>query len=144
MFTSSLVDIPRPFIDSIDTLIEALGIASLSMMRPRVNGTIAVVTDTRRRGIGMLHLPELNTQSAHDIVSRCSRIENVHSVILVSVRTVSLVQPHDADLLLHLSTLLSHAGIHLHDWVITGHGGLYCPRSLLGLVDPWLASPLFL
>ena len=34
MFNASLVDIPRPYIDSIDTLVEALGIACLALEHP--------------------------------------------------------------------------------------------------------------
>lgn len=144
MFHSSLVDVPRPFIDSISTLVEALGIASLTIPRPRTTGTIAVVTDAQLRGIAMLHLPELAMHSVHEVVARCSHIAGAHAVVLVSVRTSSPVQPRDTELLQHLTQVLSHAGIALRDWVVVGKGGLYCPRSLLGLADPWPAASLHL
>jgi len=144
MFHSSLVDVPRPFIDSISTLVEALGIASLTIARPRTSGTIAVVTDAQHRGIAMLHLPELTTNSVHEVVARCSHIAGAHAVVLVSVRTTSPVQPSDIELLQHLIQVLHHAGIALRDWVVAGAGGLYCPRSLVGLADPWPATSLHL
>lgn len=144
MFQSSLVDVPRPFIDSISTLVEALGIASLTIPRPRTSGTIAVATDAHLRGIAMLHLPELAMHSVHEVVARCSHIAGVHAVVVVSVRTSSPVQPFDTELLQYLTQVLSHAGIALRDWVVVGQGGLYCPRSLLGLADPWPATSLHL
>jgi hypothetical protein len=144
MFHSSLVDVPRPFIDSISTLVEALGIASLTIPRPRTAGTIAVVTDAQLRGIAMLHLSELTMHSVHEVVARCSHVAGACAVVLVSVRTSTPVQPLDTELLQHLTQVLSHAGIALRDWVIVGEGGLYCPRSLLGLADPWPATSLHL
>jgi hypothetical protein len=144
MFHSSLVDVPRPFIDSISTLVEALGIASLTIPRPRTPGTIAVVTDTQHRGIGMLHLSELSMHSVHEVVARCSHVAGAQAVVLVSVRTSTPVQPLDSELLQRLTQVLSHAGIALRDWVVVGEGGLYCPRSLLGLADPWPATSLHL
>lgn len=144
MFHSSLVDVPRPFIDSISTLVEALGIASLTIPRPRTPGTIAVVTDAQHRGIGMLHLSELSMQSVHEVVARCSHVAGAQAVVLVSVRTSTPMQPLDSELLQRLTQALSNAGIALRDWVVVGEGGLYCPRSLVGMADPWPATSLHL
>ena len=40
-------------------------------------------------------------------------------------------------MLQHCAMVTNNAGLHLLDWVIIGRGGLYCPRSIAGMPDPW-------
>ena len=140
MLNASLLDVPRPFLDPIESLVEAVGISSLVMERPIRNRTYALVLDEQRRGLGILHASEINLVSAHYLIGRFSDIPNAHSVVLVSTRTHSCIQPGDTELLSLLRATFRHAGIVLHDWVVAGRGGLYCPRSLTDAPDPWRSS----
>ncbi len=137
MLNASLIDVPRPFIDPINTLVEALGVATMAMQRPRINSTIAILLDEKRRGLAMFRTPPLSTQSIHTVVAHCSEMPSTSSVVLISSRCEIPVVPADIALL-HLCTgTLAAAGIQLFDWAVVGAGGLYCPRTLAGVCDPW-------
>ena len=137
MLNASLLDIPRPFIDPIDTLVEALGIACLTIPRPSVPHTVVLIADAQRRCVAMLHSSPIDESSIHTIVGYCAHIPDAHHVILVSVRTTSPISSADPELLQNCMRVTESAGLHLFDWVVVGVGGLYCPRSLTDLSDPW-------
>lgn len=140
-FDASLLDVPRPFIDPIHSLLEAVGISSLVVQRPMQDRTYALVLDSQRRGLGILQASALNLVSAHYLIGRLSDIPDAHAVVLVSTRTHTCMQPGDQELLELLHTTFNHAGIAIHDWVVMGRGGHYCPRSLTDAPDPWVGSP---
>lgn len=137
MLNASLLDIPRPFIDPIDSLVEALGVASLSIPRPLVPRTVVLVADAQRRCVAISHFPTLSESSVHSIVGSCSHLPDAHHIILISTRTTSPICVTDSHLLQHCNSVFAHAGLHLLDWVVVGTGGLYCPRSLTDSSDPW-------
>jgi hypothetical protein len=137
MLNASLIDIPRPFIDPINTIVEALGVASMTLQRPRVNSTVALLLDTRRRGLAMFRVPPLSSQSIHAVVAHCSEMPSTASVVLVSSRVGSPVIPADIALLHICTGTLAAAGFCLFDWAVIGRGGVYCPRTLAGVPDPW-------
>lgn len=140
-FDASLLDVPRPFIDPIHSLLEAVGISSLVVQRPLQDRTYALVLDEQRRGLGILQANALSVVSAHFLIGRLSDIPRAHAVVLVSTRTQPCMQPGDQDLLALLNSTFNHAGITIHDWVVMGRGGYYCPRSLTETPDPWAVSP---
>lgn len=144
MLNASLVDIPRPYIDSISTLIEALGVACLGLERPLATHTLALITDQLHRGLGLIRDNPLDHQSIHSVVGQCSQFPDAHSIVLVSVRTQSPIHPGDSELLQHFASVATNAGLHLLDWVVIGRGGLYCPRSIAGISDPWATASAFL
>jgi len=144
MLNASLVDIPRPFIDSISSLVESLGVACLALEHPLRANTYALITDQQQRGLGLIRDRPINETTIHNIVGQCSRIPNAHSIVLMSVRTVSPIQYGDVDMLHHCAMVTNNAGLQLFDWVIIGRGGLYCPRSIAGLPDPWSTASAFL
>ncbi len=138
---SSLLDVPRPFIDPIHSLLEAVGVASLVVQRPLRDRTYALVLDIQQRGLGLLQANTISLVSAHYLIGRLSHIPDAHSVVLISTRASSCMQAGDQDLLPLLATTFHHAGITLLDWVVMGRGGHYCPRSLTNVPDPWAPSP---
>jgi hypothetical protein len=144
MLNASLLDVPRPFLDPIHSLVEAVGISSLVMERPIRNRTYALVLDTQHRGLGILHASDINLMTAHYLIGRMSDIPDAHAAVLISTRVLSCIQPGDIELLSLLNTTFSHAGFVLHDWVVAGRGGLYCPRSLTDSPDPWGSSAVCL
>jgi hypothetical protein len=79
----------------------------------------------------------LCTQSLHRIVHECSQVPSVDGIVLTSVRTTQPMSYCDIDTLSNSVNTLSAAGIQLVDWAIIGAGGLYCPRTLTNLPDPW-------
>ncbi len=140
MLNASLIDIPQPFIDPIDALVEVLGIACLSIPRPLTAHTIAIVTDAQRRCIAMMRFPTLTESSIHVIVGHSSLLPDAHSIVLVSVRTTAPISTTDPDLLQRCTNIVNNAGLQLLDWAVIGVGGLYCPRSLTESADPWSSS----
>lgn len=140
MLNASLLDIPQPFVDPIGTLVEALGIACLSIPRPQIPHTIAIVTDSQRRSIAMMRFSTLTESSIHAIVGRSSLLPDAHSLVLVSVRTCTPICSSDPELLLQCTVIVENAGLHLLDWAVIGAGGVYCPRSLTESADPWSSS----
>lgn len=141
MFSSSLVDVPRPFIDPVRSLVEALSIASMVFQRPRICSTVVLALDAQRRGIHLNRFAQLSPTACHDIVADVSYLDSVHSIVVFSSRTTRPLRRGDLELFDVGNTIFSHAGLHWLDWVIVGSGGLYCPRTLLDHPDPWAASP---
>ena len=140
MLKASLLDIPRPFIDPIDTLVEALGVACLSLPRPLAPHTVVLVADAHRRCVAMLHCPPLDETSIHTIVGHCAHVPDACNVVFVSVRVTPPICSSDPELLQHCMRVTASAGLQLFDWVVVGVGGLYCPRSLTDSSDPWTTS----
>jgi hypothetical protein len=144
MFASTLLDVPRPYIDPIYSLVESLGIACLALRRPAVDSTITLVLDSERRGIHLFPSTPLTQSTIHHIIGHVSSLPNAHGVVIISTRTTTPIQPHDSTLLIHTTVACRSAGFELIDWVVVGSGGLYCPRSLTDAPDPWSASATFL
>lgn len=144
MFASTLLDVPRPYIDPIYSLVEALGVACLALRRPVVDSTITLVLDSQRRGIHLFPSTPLTQSTMHHIIGHVSSVPNAHGVVVISTRTTTPISPQDTTLLLHTTRACQSAGFELIDWVVLGSGGLYCPRSLTDAPDPWLASATFL
>lgn len=140
MLNASLLDIPQPFIDPIGSLVEALGIACLSIPRPQTAHTIAIVTDAQRRCIALMRFPTLTESSIHTIVGRTSLLPDARSLVLISVRSCTPICSTDPELLHRCTLITENAGLHLLDWAVIGIGGVYCPRSLTESTDPWSSS----
>jgi hypothetical protein len=137
LLNASLIDVPRPFIDPINTFVEALGITSMALQRPRIDSTIALLLDKHRRGLAMFRIPPLSSRTIHSVVAHCSEMPSTASVVLVSSRRNTPVVPADIPLLHICTSTLAAAGIRLFDWAVIGTGGLHCPRTLAGVPDPW-------
>ena len=137
MFTSSLLDIPRPFIDPITSLVQAVGLFSLAVHRPRCNESLVLCLDSQLRGVHMFEAPELSAATIHHIVCHASTITATSSLVVCSIRMATPIHPDDSRLWSHCKTVLHHAGLLLHDWIVIGHGGLYCPRTLSDEDNPW-------
>lgn len=140
MFSSSLVDVPRPFIDPIRSLIEALGVANLVLQRPRTSSTVVLALDTQQRGLHLNRFNPLSPRVFHDIVADTSHVDGVHSIIVFSSRMTTPIEIGDLELFDIGNTVFAGAGLLWHDWVVIGVGGLYCPRTLLNQPDPWARS----
>lgn len=137
VFTSSVLDVPRPLVDPITSLVEALSVISLAMQRPRTSSTVVLALDKHRCGLHLFRMNSITPTSFHHIVRECSTIPFVDGVVVVSHRRTRPFSESDESLLFVGTRTLRAAGIHLIDWVVVGAGGMYCPRSLCGVPDPW-------
>lgn len=137
MLTASVIDVPRPLIDPITSLVEALSVVSLALTRPRRNSTFVLVLDDKHRGIHLFRTTPLNKCSIHRIIYECSHVPSVKGAFITSARITQPVSPYDSDIFINSAHTLASAGIQLIDWAVIGAGGLYCPRTLLNLPDPW-------
>lgn len=137
MLNATLIDVPRPFLDPIDSLVEALGVVALAIPRPLRTGTFLLAMDSRRCGLGLIRTDEAAPSVVHNLVGHVCRIPGASRVVIVSLRDRDLIRACDADDLSRQTKVMNDAGLVLHDWVVVGRGGLYCPRSLAGVIDPW-------
>ena len=129
LWNSSLLDVPRPYIDVVASVTEALGIASLVFERPRRESTTVLVLDVMRRGIHLNRFPPLSSRTLHEIIAECSELDNPHGVVIMSSRTASHTPLADSALLHLAHSMLHNAGLQLLDWIVTGPGEIYCPRA---------------
>lgn len=136
-FSSSILDVPRPLIDPITSLLDALSVISLSLRRPRRIDTIVLALDAQRRGLYLFRTHALNAETLHHVIGKCSDVSGIHGVVIASIRACSPLTTTDQQLLTTAQHTLSGAGIELIDWVVIGAGGLYCPRTLSDTPDPW-------
>lgn len=141
MLNASLIDVPRPFLDPIDSLVEALGVLALAIPRPLCEGTLLLAMDGQRRGLGMCRSAMSTSSGLHHMIGLMCRIPEAASVVMVSLRPRDLIRQRDVDDLISHSTVMDNAGLSLRDWVVAGRGGLYCPRSLAGIANPWPSTP---
>lgn len=137
MLSASILDVPRPLVDPITSLVEALSVISLALRRPRSNDTVVLALDNKWRGIHLFRTSPLTQHSLHHIVRECSDVPSVSGVVIASHTTSRLLAPSDITLLRSSQTTLAAAGLNLIDWVVIGPGGLYCPRVLTHSRHPW-------
>ena len=135
--SSSILDVPRPLIDPIRSLLDALSIISLGLRRPRQNDTMILALDAQRRGLHLFRSHEMSAEALHHIIGQCSVVSGIHGIVVASIRTALPLLASDQQLMFTAQHTLSAAGIELIDWVVIGVGGLYCPRTVSGLPDPW-------
>lgn len=142
MSITSHTTIPRPCVDPITSLYEALSVASLAIARPLSASTIVLALDDEHRGVGFFVFHPLSPDIAQRIAKHIRLYPEVNSVVLVSTRCRAPAQKSDQLMHQYMSSLFRSAGFSLHDWAVVGRGGLYCPRSLLNISDPWPSSAI--
>lgn len=140
-FESSLLDVPRAHRDPICSLIEALSVVSLATERPIRHSTTALLLDAQQCGIGLIRTRLPHRDATHFIISEASRMNSVRAVFVVTTRPQQTVQFTDGDDYLSMLQLFTHAGIALTEWVVLGHGGLYCPRAMTDIPSQWTKQP---
>ena len=140
MFSSTVIDIPRPFVDPVESVVQALTIASLVTRRPRRGSTLALILDSRRRGLGVVAAPRVDRTTIHSLVGACCDIPRADSIVVVSVRRGIPVRATDVELHARMSFALAAAGFTLLDWIVACRGSAYCPRIVVGAPDPWTGS----
>lgn len=148
-FNSTLVDVPRPHLDPVCTLQEALAIVSLAARHPLATDTVLLQLDDKKRGVALSRItcttPQPGHHGSHDtsramvrnVVEECTASQQTVHAFVVTFRSASPVGAGDVAVLHHLDSSLRSAGFHLLDWVVVGRGGFWCPRVLTDAPDPW-------
>lgn len=80
-----------------------------------------------------------------DLLARAGASQGVPSLVLASVRPggaqghtfLGDLLPGDVDRWLELNSICDGHGVRLLDWYVIGHGGIQCPRDLLGEPPRW-------
>lgn len=149
----TLVDVPRPFLDTITSTSQALSVFSLSVNRPFRPQCMVLLVDANRRGVG-LH-GATGVAALHDDPTRWGRMIGHHvagvasdnplaaGCYVMTVEPDGVPTPDDAERWFAMADVCDRAGIVLIDWCVrgfatagarfAGQGAVWCPKHVAGL-----------
>lgn len=148
----TLVDVPRPFLDTISSTSQALSVFSLTMSRPARAETLVLLLDSSRRGVALLsdtnrhgggatpsHVGEL---LGHHVVGMASAHPAAVACFVLTVEPNAAPTPDDAEAWFAFADICDRAGIVLLDWCVRGfstrpgelrgQGSVWCPKHVAG------------
>lgn len=148
----TLVDVPRPFLDTISTTSQALSVFSLTMSRPARAETLVLLLDSSRRGVALLsdesrhrcglsptHTGEL---LGHHVVGMASGHPAAMACFVLTVEPDAAPTLDDAEKWFAVADICDRAGIVLLDWCVRGfathpgelrgRGSVWCPKHVAG------------
>jgi len=149
----TLVDVPRPFLDTIGSTAQALSVFSLTVQRPFRPQHLVLLVDATRRGVG-LHSSEgfiglrddpttAGRAIGHHVVSVASANPLAAGCFVMTVEPNAMPSPDDAERWFAMADVCDRAGIVLVDWCVrgfatadalfAGQGAVWCPRHVAGL-----------
>ena len=149
----TLVDVPRPFSDTISTTAQALSVFSLTVRRPFQPQHLVLLIDSARRGVGLHSGPGIvgmrsdptaaGFALAHNVVAVTSANPLAVGCYVMTVEPDATPSPDDAERWFAMADVCDRAGIVLVDWCIrgfatadarfAGQGAVWCPRHVAGL-----------
>lgn len=148
-----LVDVPRPYLDTIVSTSQALAVFSLTVSRPLRPQHLVLVVDSQRRGIA-LHSDNGFTAKrrdpgaagraiGHHVVSVASTHPSAAGCFVMTVEPDATPSPGDAERWFAMTDVCDRAGLVLIDWCVrgfatagalyAGQGAVWCPRHVAGL-----------
>jgi hypothetical protein len=148
----TLVDVPRPFLDTISTTSQALSVFSLTVTRPARAETLVLLLDSSRRGVALLsdtsrhaagstpsHVGEL---LGHHVVGMASAHPAAVACFVLTVEPDATPTIDDAEKWFAFADVCDRAGIVLLDWCVRGfatrpgelrgRGSVWCPKHVAG------------
>lgn len=149
----TLVDVPRPFLDTIGSTAQALSVFSLTIQRPFRPQHLVLLVDAARRGVG-LHSSDVfvgqrddptaaGRAIGHHVVSVASANPLAAGCFVMTVEPNATPSPDDAERWFAMADVCDRAGIVLVDWCVrgfatadalfAGQGAVWCPRHVAGL-----------
>lgn len=149
----TLVDVPRPFLDTIGSTAQALSVFSLTVQRPFRPQHLVLLVDAARRGVGLhssdgfIALRDDPTAAGraigHHVVSVASANPLAAGCFVMTVEPNATPSPDDAERWFAMADVCDRAGIVLVDWCVrgfatagalfAGQGAVWCPRHVAGL-----------
>ena len=134
--------VPRARLDPLVRLTDVLAIVELAVARPLQHETLAIFTDSQRRGCGVSVVSGTTSADAvFDVAASLAmvaqEIDEIDGVVLVSVRPGEGVAAGDIERWNELRLLVADHGLELIDWIVLGRHGPEMPRAVLGAADPW-------
>jgi hypothetical protein len=149
----TLVDVPRPFLDTISSTSQALSVFSLSVKRPFAPQCLVLLVDASRVGVG-LHCSDFAVRSnddparwgraiGHHVAGVASANPLAAGCYVMTIEADAAPSPADADRWFAIADVCDRAGIVLIDWCVrgfatvaahfAGQGAVWCPRHVAGL-----------
>ena len=146
----SLVDVPRPFIDTITHTSQALSVFSMCLSRPFREEALILLTDSSRRGIGLftapLHQPITHPPTpshggealGHLVVGITSAHPSASACYVLTIEKNTLPTNDDAERWFSFNDVCDRAGIVLLNWCVrgfhsSGRGATWSPMHVAGL-----------
>ncbi|MEY2967726.1 MAG: hypothetical protein RIQ64_353 [Actinomycetota bacterium] len=149
----TLVDVPRPFLDTIASTSQALSVFSLTVQRPFRPQHLVLLVDGSRHGVGLhssdafIGLRDDPTTAGrmlgHHVVSVASANPLAAGCYVMTVEPDAHASPDDAERWFAMADVCDRAGIVLIDWCVrsfatagarfAGQGAVWCPRHVAGL-----------
>ena len=148
----TLVDVPRPFLDTISSTSQALSVLSLTVSRPASAETLVLLLDSSRRGVALLSDSSRHGAAAtpshtgellgHHVVGMASAHPSAVACFVLTVEPDAVPTPDDAEKWFAFADICDRAGIVLLDWCVRGfathpgelrgRGSLWCPKHVAG------------
>lgn len=149
----TLVDVPRPFLDTITSTTQALSVFSLSVQRPFRPQSLVLLVDAHRRGVGLhssigiSHLRDEPTRWGRAIGHHVAGVASGNPLALgcyvMTVEPDGRPTPDDAERWFAMADICDRAGVVLVDWCVrgfatadarfAGQGAVWCPKHVAGL-----------
>jgi hypothetical protein len=119
--------LPRAHLDSISTNQDLLAVFSLAIRRPLRGEVIALLMDSKHRGIGLLSFDTPTSCSAliDQLIGLCSTTDVATSIAIASVRPSDPLQSTDAADFIQMQQHCQRAGIELHQWIVICRGAVH-------------------
>lgn len=159
----NVIDVPRPFLDTISTTSQALSVFALSITRPAREEVLVLLLNANRIGIGLIgtgligtallgtevsgnphHNPtESGHILGHHVVGLASQHPDARGCYVLTCEANTAPSPDDAERWFAFNDVCDRAGLVLIDWSIRGfsslpgqlpgRGALWCPKHVAGL-----------
>lgn len=151
--THCVIDVPRPFLDTISTTSQALSVFALSVTRPAREEVLVLLLNASRIGVGLIasHMPPSHHSSptesghalGHHVVGVASQHPDTRGCYVLTCEANTTASPDDAERWFAFNDVCDRAGLVLIDWCIRGfstlsgqlpgRGALWCPKHVAGL-----------
>lgn len=119
--------LPRAHLDPISTHQDMLAVFSLAIRRPLRSEVVALLMDSKQRGIGLLSFDTPTSCSAliDQLIGLCSTTDVATSIAIASVRPIDPLKSTDAADFHQMQQHCQRAGIELRQWIVISRGGVH-------------------
>ena len=142
MSASPHARVPRPRLDPIRSVDDALLVFRAQLTRPLRAETLAMFLDDNDCGSTLVTVTDTSDpfqilEVAEAMALAGATSPDVTALVLASVRPGGGPLPGDDDLWLGASDVVGECGLTLVDWFVIGRHGTFIPREALGVPSRW-------